>query len=462
MTATLFDHMETSELQEQLRSHPESEMRRRSAEELGLAQADSQVIYTLAIGLQDPDAGVRDACSLALLREPEQNTAEKARAIAPLIFSSDIEVRNLAGDILLQLGSASIEPLAPYLKHPDFDVRKFAADIIGLVGNQSHAGLVEPLLDDLDVNVRVAGVEALGNMHAEHSLDLLFQYYDTEEELRAPIIDAVGKIGNHECQVFLVEKLRSEPDLFLQTAAIDALAVCGQDTDISLKLLDLLPESPEELQGIILKTIIAIAYRQGMIISLDPHMRNLAYSAMLDNDPDIRAAGLLALGQSYDIADVPSLIHEIKNKVADTQQQILYTLLAGSTTKANAAFFRMLLSEDMPTDIATDLLGFLPAFWPSAIAENAVAVSTMLLSTYLTSSGGAAGAIIELMLNIDRPAALDALAEALETEDEEKMTEALDMIANLGLAELKTKVQSLAESKSEIAHRAAAVMQELA
>ena len=111
----------------------DASVRRRTAEELiGLNLSDREVIVAFAKGLTDADKGVRDICALALERANNVPIPIRAEAVAPLITKEDIEVRNLAGDVLLKFGAAAVDALYPYLSDPKEDNRKFACDIIGL------------------------------------------------------------------------------------------------------------------------------------------------------------------------------------------------------------------------------------------------------------------------------------------------------------------------------------------
>src|ERR1700754_2131644 len=97
--------MQSSDLLALLLTSDYAEQRRFAALELAdAAEMTEDIIEALARGLDDGDKGVRDVCAY-VLHSRGGNAAVKAGFVAPLIANPRIEVRNLAGEILVKLGA---------------------------------------------------------------------------------------------------------------------------------------------------------------------------------------------------------------------------------------------------------------------------------------------------------------------------------------------------------------------
>ena len=176
----------------ELLSSNEPEIRRRAAEDLD-GENSLAVIAALAAALSDENKGVRDASSHALI---SMGGANVARAIVEYIADDSIVTRNLAGELLHQMGKESVPALLPYLQDSNHDVRKFAVDLIGLIGWQSVAHYVAPLLHDPDANVVCAASEALGNLRNSEVVPPLIQTYKTHRDAQAAVAEALEDHGD--------------------------------------------------------------------------------------------------------------------------------------------------------------------------------------------------------------------------------------------------------------------------
>lgn len=403
----------------------DASVRRRAAEELiGLNLSDREVIIAFAKGLTDADKGVRDICALALERANNVPIPVRAEAVAPLITKEDIEVRNLAGDVLLKFGAAAVDALYPYLSDTKEDNRKFACDIIGLSNNPAAIPHVRKLLSDVDDNVRCAAVESLGFLKAvEHLGDIVAMYDD--EIVRPYVIAAIGNLGGKQAQEFLL-KLMDESDEFVQINAIDALAVCADEIGIAHKLLVLLPKVSADVQSVLLRTIYSIAFRLQIAVELPDELRNIAYQALLDDDPDTRIAGLLALGKSYDEDDVPALLHEITRNNPETQKHILSIVLVNSTPAVAREFFdRLFWVLDESNVQMTEILGFLAELLPPVHGENGAIAIQAVMRQYLAVVQDHRRDIIEFLLAVSRDAAIHLLSDEIISDEEHRVEDAV-------------------------------------
>jgi HEAT repeat protein len=426
--------------------------RRRAAEEI-IAQSDSisgaavdTVIDVFVKGLTDIDKGVRDICAIGLVQAYKPLSLKKAQAVASLITHTDIEVRNLAGDVLIRLGHQSAAALTPYLKDSKADNRKFACDIIGLVGDESVIDAVAVLLGDEDANVRCAAIEALGYLKAATYLPAIIDLFERDDEVRPYIIDAAGQIGGHTAQAFLLDLLENgEP--FFQMTATDALAACADDITIAHRLLERLQVADVEVQLLLLKAIYAIAFRLNTQIVLPEEYRDTARQAMLDSDPEMRIAGLLALGLVYVEADIPALLQEIKRNTPDTQKHIIFILLAHSAPATVSIFFNKLFDALSETCIQlVDIFGQIVSLWSNARQENAQVILDTVVRQYPNIPSDYQKEAIELLMSISRDRLIALLEGELHSKSHQRVEDALGFIDLYSIRELFSKRSQILQS----------------
>lgn len=454
--------MEQKDIVFSLLNSPVSEIRREAA--LAFRDFDSledDSIEALTKGLHDTDRGVRDACSMTLITLQAQGV-EVASHVARQILTHDIEVRNLAGDVLIKLGESSASVLWDYARDTDFDVRKFAIDIIGLIGTEADVPILIAALQDADANVRVSAAEALGNIGSPYAILHLIEAYRADDEMKLPVIEALGKIGGDDAENFLLETLTSEDDMYLQTACIDSLALCGSQIGISTRLGELLPNAPTELQGIILKTMCAISFRLEQPIELQDNLRYVAYNALKDEDADIRAAGLIALGSDYTPEDFESLLTEMERNNEATQQHILYNLITSTDPNTSSQFVSELLTrQDEASVLLMGVFGILREIWSYATEEHKTIILNTLLQNFKQSDNNVNRFLFDFVLSLDRILAANTIEELLISENEEDCFRALDIIAANGLLELRDNVSLLSDEKTQFGLRAKEVLLEL-
>ncbi len=357
--------MQSSELLALLLTSDHAEQRRFAALELAdMPNMSEEVIAALARGLSDEDKGVRDVCAFAL--HSHNNAAVKSQFIAPLIVHGRIEVRNLAGEVLIKLGAPAADALLPYMTDDNPDNRKFACDIIALLDNTSDHIMqsVMDQLEDPDENVCSAAIDALGRLGTTSCTASLIALYKRNPDLGPYIVQSLSQIGGEEAQEFLLELL-SSPDEFAQIAAIDGLALCGTSTDIAKRILAELPTASDLVQTIMLRTVFGLAYRLNEYIELPSELRYVAHRAMSDDDDEIRIAGLFALGNTIQEEDIPSLTGFLLHADESLQRHVLSIVLSGSDIPVATRFTREFLAiVDADRPEAQDLPVLLVGLWP--------------------------------------------------------------------------------------------------
>jgi HEAT repeat protein len=309
----------------ELLSGKEPDDRRRAAEDLS-DQHGLAVIAALAAALNDENKGVRDAASHALLA---MGGANVARAVVEYIADDNIVTRNLAGELLHQLGKDSVPALLPYIQDTNHDVRKFAVDLLGLIGSEGVAHYIIALLDDRDENVIAASVEALGNLRNPEVVPQLLQAYKKHAFAQAPVAEALGKIGGTQASDFLLltfNKNVSEesPDPVVLFTLIESLGAVG-DEHALVVLQNRVQHVQGRLRNVVLHAIVRIAERVHGKVDLPLSLTRDLLGALQDVDPKIKASAAKGLASSVDNEVTHALLRSFA--VEEELDELLYFLL---------------------------------------------------------------------------------------------------------------------------------------
>ncbi len=420
-----------------LKYDSDSELRRGAAISLietGIYNSD--IINAFIQGVLEKDYGLKDICYQALSNPPLEFAEHIAEHIAYFITSNEIELRNLAGDILLKIGKASEIPLLTYLQFDNDDVKQFAADILGAIGTEKSITAFINLLQENNPNIVASVIDGLGKLKAVDSIKYFLPLYEKNEDFKPIIIEALGKIGGDEAQDFIISKFFSEEDFFIQTACLEALAQISDRIFIVDKLMQEITSFPEEIQPIILKTIIAISFRNNIKPELPLEYRSIARKALFDEDPDTRAAGLIALGDSFFIEDINALLNEIRYDRVDSQKQILFNLLANSDTTVVDKFFISLFYQKKPIVSYIEFLSLLPLFVDYARQENIDRLIKTMVRLIIILGKGNSDSILEILLSINYSKTIEELITYSLNGSEEEKQEIREIAERLFLNEL--------------------------
>lgn len=373
--------MNLEQLIDIFQNEPNENKRRQAVEDIVANNMYTNLsIKAFANGLLDNNVGIRDVCQRALLNTPDEYKMDTAIAVAPLINISEIELRNASGEILTNMGKYAVKTLLPYLKNNDFDVRKFACDILGIIGDESIVNNVTPLLTDPDKNTMLSAIETLGNLQAISALDSLIMVYESSEDVKPFVIEAIGKIGGENSESYLLEQLEMDNnDTFLQTTIIDALAYNAKNINISYKLLKSMPNCKLELQKIMMMTAFAIASRLDMQLVMPDDLRFVSHIGLKENDSNIMTASLLALGNEYRENDIDALMYVVVKNIPNLNKQIIYNLSVNCSVEIIQSFLGLYLSRDYDTEPECDFIVYINLFWEEVPYSNKIAIIDAVL-----------------------------------------------------------------------------------
>lgn len=241
----------------------------------------------LVTHIQSPDIGVQEAADRALRKIGGPSVVA---AVIPLLRSEDAPVRNIAMDLLREVGAEDIEPLFQLLHDADPDMRIFASDILG----SSNSVLAVPplcgaLLRDPEVNVRYQAAVSLGNLAFPEAIPSLNKALEDEEWVQFSVVEALIKLRAESSIAALAKALDASSDL-VASIIIDALGEMGNIKAVPL-LLRRLDATSGPLRNKIVTSIIKILGEKSISL-LGPKERDNLYNYMLvgikDNETEVQ------------------------------------------------------------------------------------------------------------------------------------------------------------------------------
>lgn len=235
-----------------LKSDDSSEVRQAAFEagELKLQSAVGLLVDHFA----NSSVGVQEAAEHALRQIRGENTV---RAVAPLLRSENTVVRNIAMDVLREIGADDLSTLTSLLRDDDPDIRIFIADILGSTSSSlSLAPLCHALLHDPEVNVRYQAAVSLGELRKPEAAESLRQALKDEEWVQYAVMEALAKIKDGSCVDILIQALDTCSPLVASTV-LDALGDIN-NVKTAPMLLAYLDKTSGPLRTKALKAIIKI------------------------------------------------------------------------------------------------------------------------------------------------------------------------------------------------------------
>ena len=241
--------------------------------------------------VEDPDKGVRNSVDLMLALN---SSPQIPYNLVKHISSSNISTRNLAGEILLKIGTGAINAMVEYLKIVNNDDKKFIVDILGLIGDEKAApDILNLLKNSNNDNVIMACIEALGNLHHAEAIDVILPIYEKNELYKPTIIEAIGRIGTPKALDFIFLKYNEEDDL-TKFSMIESLGLVGNEEAFFFLLSEL-----NEIEGPLIwpavESIFLLKEKFSLNVPYDERMKNMVLKTSEEAPPKYKkpAANLL-------------------------------------------------------------------------------------------------------------------------------------------------------------------------
>lgn len=254
----------------------------------------ADAVELLCKHVQSSNIGVQEAAEYALRAIRGTRTI---LAIMPLLRSDDAPIRNIAMDVLREIGSDDIAAIQPLLRDADPDMRIFMADILGCTNSpQAVPLLCDALLKDPEVNVRYQAAVSLGALAYPEAVNSLAQAMNDEEWVQFSVVEALTKIRADSTINALVQSLSKSSEL-VSSIIIDALGTMGNTKAVPL-LFKTLDMASVPLRHKTVKAIVQILGGRSLsLLSAKDQERFRAYllEALTDEDEDIQRAALSGL-----------------------------------------------------------------------------------------------------------------------------------------------------------------------
>lgn len=341
---------------------------------------DNELVLLIFRFVLSDDRGIRNLAIDCLMNIPKQFKAEASKYIAPLVASDNIELRNIASDILVHYGEVSYEFLKPFLRDPNPDVRQFALDIWGNIGSKQEVDKVIEMLDDNNKNVVISAIIALSNIKPAEVVDLLIEKYNVEEDFKPFVLNALGKIGGEKSAKFLNTIIRNELDPLLQIAAIEAISNIGADEKFVNELLNKLPYVDKPLQSYYLKSICNVAKKTCPGKRIPNHLRTIALESLKEEDIDVRKAALFALGDSYEPVDLDYLVAESLRFEQMTLEIIINNIMQNSEDNILSEYIEKIVYVKNNAEVFPILFEVLYRDWQKYNFSKKITLMTTILS----------------------------------------------------------------------------------
>ncbi|MBR4741935.1 MAG: HEAT repeat domain-containing protein, partial [Desulfovibrio sp.] len=310
------------EILAKLKSDDSSEIRDAafSAGDLNVREAIPQLCALVSSN----NIGIQEAAEYALRKIRGTEVIEH---LLPLLQSEEVAVRNVAMDILREIGPDNIESMRPYLRGEDSDLRIFVSDILGHCHHHKAADLLcEALLKDPEVNVRYQAAISLGNLAYPESVQALSQAMHDEEWVQFAVVEALAKIKDYSAITALMQLL-SQSSPLVSSAIVDALGDLG-DIKIVPMLLNALEKVNDALRNKIIKSVVKILSGSSLALLPNKFKTNLnSYlrSALTDSDEEVQEAALTGL-KSIGTAEASQSVFDLTLTLNPETQSELYTL----------------------------------------------------------------------------------------------------------------------------------------
>lgn len=355
--------MNQLELIELFISSKAPDQRRNAAEMLAMCEDfDSDSAELLVNALSDDDIGVRDT----IFRILQSRTNHQAKLIneylVKLILNTDIEIRNLAAEILKITGIYSPELLIPYLYLDDIHIRQFTVDICSAINDHLILEELKKLFITENVtNVKTSIIEALGNFHDKEAEALLIRQFSLESDLKPVIIDAIAKYQTSISEEFIIKVLKSDDDVFIKIACLDALSAFSMNEEIVDFLKTVIFVFPTPIQILVLKSIVLISERIGHKMEFDSSLYSIAAEALKDDDDMTVYAGIKVLWLNISPQHIPDLALAVLRESVIIMKTVFELILLLNNEEILRLLINRIIEQSYNQGSIQNLLSLLPS-----------------------------------------------------------------------------------------------------
>lgn len=317
-----------------------------------------ETVSHLTALIESRNLGIQEAAEFALrkIRGPQT-----VAALCPLLRSDEAPVRNMAMDILREIGVDDLSALKALLRDDDPDLRIFIADILGSSESVlAVAPLCEALLHDPEENVRHQAAMSLGNLGFPAAVDSLNIALHDEEWVQFAAVEALTKIHAESSMHALLKGLNSASEL-VAFMIVEALGELGNIKAIPL-LLKRLDSSSTPMRHKLVQAIIGILGGKSLQLFLGKdkdRFRGYLMDVLEDEDTEVQDAairGLSVIGDASASERILRLAEQL-NPDTDTERLLLMVdalAAIGMTPALQEELFRQ---EEYPALLAVEVMG---------------------------------------------------------------------------------------------------------
>ncbi len=266
----------------------DASVRKNTIETLIISQPTDEVLEKLCDMITDSDKGLRNTISIKLGNNTEWNSA---KFLVKYISSDDITIRNLAGDILIRIGSNAVPVLEEKIFQSNDADQKFLLDVLGLIGDPSVGNTTLKVLNESQYdNVILACIETLGNIRCAEAVPSLINFFNKSELYQPSVIEALGKIGGSVALGFMMAQYDVVDELS-RYSIIEGLAAAGEESTFFF-LLNKLYNTGGPLVWALINSIAELKNKYGFDIPYDEKIRNLILRTVSEGEPQFRNAAV--------------------------------------------------------------------------------------------------------------------------------------------------------------------------
>lgn len=262
-----------------------------------LTQLDDESLRFLISFIEDNDQGIKSCLSISLSKSKDSRVP---KFLVKYISSTDIAVRNLAGEILVNSNADSVEVISNYLlKSENHDDQKFCIDLLGLIKDSRAEEVIIKILDTTkDENVKLSCLEALGNIKSSTAIDKIISCYNENELFKPTVNEALGKIGSKKALNFMLERYPNEDEL-TKYSIIESLGNIG-DIDTFFFLISELHKVTGPLSWVILSSVHQLQEKYNLDVPFDEKVKTAILNTIYDAQPEYKKAAIYLLKEFND------------------------------------------------------------------------------------------------------------------------------------------------------------------